>query len=319
MFADVKGSLELLSASDPEEAMALLDPVIERMMAAVHRYEGTVNQIMGDGIMALFGAPVAHEDHAARACYAALAMQESIRRFAQERQRRRDRPVEIRVGLNSGEVVIRAIDNDLQMDLSAIGETTHLASRMEEMAPPGAIWLTRATLALADPMVQTRPIGALAVKGRPDPVEVFELVGARALRRIEVAELRGLTRFVGRELEMDELERIHKRAGTPPRDRGGRAGIGKSCSSVHPLGRGVGWLVLRRARVVRADDAVPPWSTCCGYFLLNDDDPVETVRARSRSRWRHLGDLDRALAPALCSTPCPSTIRSRRTPPAGAS
>ena len=151
MFADIKGSLEMLSARDPEEAVALLDPVIGHMKAAVHRYEGTVNQIMGDGIMALFGAPAAHEDHAARACYAALAMQESIRALARDLQRNRGPSVEIRVGLNSGVVVIRAIDNDLHMDLSAIGETTHLAARMEEMAPPGSIWLTRATLTAPAP------------------------------------------------------------------------------------------------------------------------------------------------------------------------
>src|SRR5262249_5269564 len=119
LFADLKGSMELLADRDPEEARQLLDPVLERMMAAVHRYEGTVNQVMGDGIMALFGAPIAHEDHAVRACYAALAMQESVKRYATEVQRTHGVPVHIRVGLNAGAVVVRAISNDLHMDYSA--------------------------------------------------------------------------------------------------------------------------------------------------------------------------------------------------------
>jgi class 3 adenylate cyclase len=148
LFADLKGSMELLADRDPEEARALRDPVLERMMAAVHRYEGTVNQVMGDGIMALFGAPIAHEDHAVRACYAALAMQEAIRCYSEEGRRAHGVEVQIRVGLNSGEVVVRTIGNDLHMDYSAIGQTTHLAARMEQLAPPGRIRLTAATLGI---------------------------------------------------------------------------------------------------------------------------------------------------------------------------
>src|SRR5467141_1626681 len=146
LFADLKGSMELLADRDPEEARQLLDPVLEHMMAAVHRYEGTVNQVMGDGIMALFGAPIAHEDHAVRACYAALSMQEAIRRYAEEVRRTQGLAVQIRVGLNAGEVVVRAIGNDLHMDYSAIGQTTHLAARMEQLATPGSIVITSETL-----------------------------------------------------------------------------------------------------------------------------------------------------------------------------
>src|SRR5262247_534709 len=137
LFADLKGSMELLADRDPEEARKILDPVLERMMEAVHRYEGTVNQVMGDGIMALFGAPVAHEDHAVRACYAALRMQNAVRRYAEEVQRTRAVPIHIRVGVNSGEVVVRSIGSDLRMDYTAVGQTTHLAARMEQMAMPG--------------------------------------------------------------------------------------------------------------------------------------------------------------------------------------
>jgi class 3 adenylate cyclase len=126
LFADLKGSMELLADRDPEEARKLLDPVLERMMEAVHRYEGTVNQVMGDGIMALFGAPLAHEDHAVRACYAALRMQESVKKYAEDVRRAQGIEVQIRVGLHSGEVVVRSVGSDLRMDYTAVGQTTHL-------------------------------------------------------------------------------------------------------------------------------------------------------------------------------------------------
>ncbi len=129
LFADLKGSMELLAERDPEESRKLLDPVLEHMMEAVHRYEVTVNQVMGDGIMALFGALLAHEDYAVRACYAALRMHESVKRYAEEIQRSVGLPLQIRVGLNSGEVVVQSIGNDLHMDYTAVGQTTHLAAR----------------------------------------------------------------------------------------------------------------------------------------------------------------------------------------------
>src|SRR5918992_3630219 len=164
LFADMKGSMELLADRDPEGARKILDPILEHMMEAVHRYEGTVNQVMGDGIMALFGAPLAHEDHAVRACYAALAMQEAIRRYSEEARRVHGVEVQIRVGLNSGEVVVRAIGNDLHMDYSAIGETTHLAARMEQLASPGSILLTAETLQLAESFIQVQALGPGPVK-----------------------------------------------------------------------------------------------------------------------------------------------------------
>src|SRR5213593_4359446 len=142
LFADLKGSMELLADRDPEEARRLLDAVLERMLEAVHRYEGLVNQVMGDGIMALFGAPLAHEDHAARACYAALRMQESVGRYAEQVHGTAEVTISIRVGLNAGEVVVRSIGSDLHMDYTAVGQTTHLAGRMEQMATPGTILLT---------------------------------------------------------------------------------------------------------------------------------------------------------------------------------
>ena len=287
LFADLKGSMELLADRDPEEARKLLDPVLEHMMDAVHRYEGTVNQSWATASWRCSAPPLAHEDHAARACYAALAMQESIRALARELQRNRGPLVEIRVGLNSGEVVVRAIDNDLHMDLSAIGETTHLAARMEEMAPPGAIWLTRATLALAEPLVETSRSARAAVRGRPAPVEVFELVGARVMRRIEVAALRGLTRFVGRETGAEEL-RPH-----PPADARrawpvtavvGELGIGKSrllLEFVHaPTVSGCPCSKPAPSLTASTTPYFPVLNLLRQHLALKDGEPVEAVREK---------------------------------------
>src|SRR5438093_13536360 len=199
LFADLKGSMALLADRDPEEARQLLDPVLERMMAAVHRYEGTVNQVMGDGIMALFGAPLAHEDHAVRACYAALRMQDAIGRYAEELRQRQGLDVQIRVGLHSGAVVVRSIGNDLHMDYTAVGQTTHLAARMEQLARPGTTLLTGETLRLVEGYVEVNPLGPVPVKGLPEPIAVYELRRAGPLRlRFHAAAARGLTRFVGR-------------------------------------------------------------------------------------------------------------------------
>jgi class 3 adenylate cyclase len=159
LSADLKGSMELLADRDPEEARKLLDPVLQLMMDAVHRYEGTVNQMMGDGIMALFGAPVTHEDHAVRACYAALRMQEAVKRYAEAVFRSDGVTVQIRVGLNSGDVVVRSSGSDLRMDYTAVGQTTHLAARMEQLASPGTTRLTADTVALAEGFVQARSLG----------------------------------------------------------------------------------------------------------------------------------------------------------------
>jgi class 3 adenylate cyclase len=213
LFADVKGSMELLADRDPEEARRILDPVLERMMDAVHRYEGTVNQVMGDGIMALFGAPIAHEDHAVRACYAALRMQQSVKQYAEDVFRSHGVIIRIRVGLNSGEVVVRAIESDLHMDYTAVGQTTHLAARMEQLADPATTLVTAATLQLAEGQVEVKGRGPVPIKGLSESVEVYELIGASAARsRVHAAAARGLTRFVGRNRELDQLRQALEQA-----------------------------------------------------------------------------------------------------------
>ena len=232
VFADLKGSMEMLADRDPEEARNLIDPVLERMIEAVHEYEGIVNQIMGDGIMALFGAPLAHEDHAIRACYAALDMQARIHRYTEEVRRTHGVEIQIRVGLHSGEVVVRAISNDLHMDYSAVGHTTHLAARMEQIAIPGSVRLTGETLRLAEGFVEARSLGLVPVKGQARPVEVFDLLRATPTRtRLQAAVARGLTPFVGRQSELDVLAEKLDRAAAGQGQVvavAGEAGVGKS-------------------------------------------------------------------------------------------
>jgi class 3 adenylate cyclase/tetratricopeptide (TPR) repeat protein len=309
LFADLKGSMELLADRDPEEARSILDPVLARMMQAVHRYEGTVNQVMGDGIMALFGAPIAHEDHAIRACYAALAMQAALRRYSDEVRRSHGLAVHFRVGLNSGEVVVRGIHNDLHMDYSAIGQTVHLAARMEQLAMPGSIFLTSTTLRLVEGLVQVHALGPIPVKGLVEPVEVAELVGVSALRRrLQAAVVRGLSRFVGRQQELAALRQTLERAGA---GHGqvvavvGEAGVGKSrllYEFVHSHYT-PGWLVLESAALSygKSTPYFPIMDLLKRYAHVEEHDDLRTIRAKVTGQ---VVTLDAALqdtGPALLS------------------
>src|SRR5262249_958826 len=304
LFADLKGSMELLADRDPEEARKVLDPVLERMMEAVHRYEGTVNQVMGDGIMALFGAPVAHEDHAVRACYAALRMQEEVARYAEGVFRSYGVALHIRVGLNSGEVVVRAIGSDLHMDYTAVGQTTHLAARMEQMATPGTILLAPATLKIAEGYVQVASRGPVAVKGLPDPVEVFALTGASARRtRLHATAARGLTRFVGRDAELEQIRRALALA-----DDGhgqlvaivGEPGVGKSrlVYEVTHSHRPQDWLILEAGSVSYgpATSSLPVIDLLKPYFKVQDRETHREIREKVTGK---LVTLDRTLEPML--------------------
>ena len=304
LFADLKDSTRLIEGLDPEAARQLLDPALHLMMDAVHRYEGTVNQVLGDGIMALFGAPIAHEDYALRACYAALAMQTALRRYSDEVRRTQGLTLQTRVGLNSGEVVVRTISNDLHMDYSAVGQTVHLAARMEQLATPGTILLTAATLRLVEGLVQVQPLGPMPVKGLTEPVEAYELLGASALRRrLQVAAARGLTRFVGRQHELDTLSQALEQART---GHGqvvalvGEAGVGKSrlvYEVVHSH-RTQDWLVLESASVSygKATAYFPVIDLLKRYARVEDGDDTRTIRARVTGQ---VLTLDAALQEAL--------------------
>jgi predicted ATPase/class 3 adenylate cyclase len=307
LFADLKDSTELIRGLDPEAAQQLLDPAIHIMMDAVHRFEGTVNQVLGDGIMALFGAPIAHEDHALRACYAALAMQAAMRATTEEVRRTRGLELRMRVGLNSGEVVVRAIGNDLHMDYSAVGETTHLAARMEQLATPGSSRLTATTLRLVEGLVQVTALGPVPVKGLEEPVEVFELVGASSLRRrLQVAATRGLTPFVGRQQELEALQQALARAQT---GHGqvvalvGDAGVGKS-RLVHEVvhsHRTQGWHVLESASVSygKATPYFPVIDLLKRYCHTDDGDDARTIRAKVTGQVLTLDETLQDTLPAL--------------------
>jgi class 3 adenylate cyclase len=303
LFADLKGSMELLANRDPEEARRLLDAVLERMLEAVHRYEGLVNQVMGDGIMALFGAPVAHEDHAARACYAALRMQAAVSRYAEELERTEGIVVRIRVGINSGEVVVRSIGSDLHMDYTAVGQTTHLAARMEQMATPGSILISQRTLRLAEGVVSVQPLGAQPVKGLDAPLEVYELVGAAPTRSIlRTAGAQRLSLFVGRQAELERLERLLGEAG---KGRGQLAaitaepGVGKS-RLVYEF---VTSQLMQEWRVLESSslsyEKSSGWAPVIGllktYFELDDHDTAPEVAAKVSDK---ILALDRELGPA---------------------
>jgi len=307
LFADLKDSTELIRGLDPEAAQQLLDPAIHCMMDAVHRFEGTVNQVLGDGIMALFGAPIAHEDHALRACYAALAMQATMRATTKEVRRTRGLELRMRVGLNSGEVVVRAIGNDLHMDYSAVGETTHLAARMEQLATPGSSRLTAATLRLVEGLVQVTALGPVPVKGLEEPVEVFELVGASTMRRrLQAASARGLTPFVGRQQELEVLQQALARARTGHGQAValvGEAGVGKSrlvheCVHSHHT---QGWRVLESASVSygKATPYFPVIDLLKRYCHVDDGDDVRTIRAKVTGQVLTLDETLQNTLPAL--------------------
>src|SRR5215813_1061753 len=202
LFADLKGSTALIEGLDPEEARALIDPALQLMMDAVHRYEGYVAQALGDGIFALFGAPLAHEDHPQRALYAALRMQEEMRRYGDALRPKGHPPLLMRVGVNTGEVVVRSIHkDDLHTDYVPVGHATNLAARMEQMAAPGSILVTDYTHRLTDGYFAFKDLGKTHIKGVEEPLTVYEVLGAGPLRtRLQVsATRRGLTRFVGRQ------------------------------------------------------------------------------------------------------------------------
>jgi class 3 adenylate cyclase/tetratricopeptide (TPR) repeat protein len=304
LFADLKGSMELFADRDVEEARGVLDPVIDHMMEAVHRFEGTVNHVLGDGIVALFGAPVAHEDHAVRACYAALRMQENVKRYAESVRKREGIPIQIRVGLNSGEVVVRSIGSDLRMDYTVVGQTTNVAGRMEQLAVPGSILISSDTLALAEGFVQVKPLGPMKVKGLEAPIEVFEVTGAGSVHsRMEAAAARGLTPFVGREFE---LATLNKALETARAGRGqvvalvGEPGVGKSrlfWEFIHSH-RTHGWLVLEGGTASYGKSSVylPVIDLLKSYFQIESRDEPRRIREKVTGK---VFSLDRALEPGV--------------------
>jgi class 3 adenylate cyclase/tetratricopeptide (TPR) repeat protein len=284
LFADVTASLAVLTGHDAEEAAAVFDRVIEYMVEAVRRYEGTVINVLGDGILALFGAPVAQEDHAVRACYAALRMQERITAYGDVVQRAHGIPIQIRVGLNSGEIVLRAIGGDPDA-LSAVGQTVHMASRMEQLAKPGTILATGETVDLGAGRVRTRTLGPVNVKGLADPIVVFEVIGALGSSSWAEPLARGLAPLVGRQAELGQLgaalDVVQQGPGQVVAVTG-EAGIGKTRLVQE-------FLRLCRSRgCVAFDAAAQPFTRATGhrtgldvirsYFGIDRADSVPSIR-----------------------------------------
>ena len=304
LFADIRGSTALLERLDPEEAQKLIDPVLHVMMDAAHRYEGTVNQVLGDGIMALFGAPLAHEDHALRACYSALAMQEEMRRYRRKLGQSEEAGLQIGIGLNSGEVVVRSISNDLNVDYSALGHTTHLAARMQELAAGGTTLMTSSTLRQVEGFVQVKSVGAVQAKGVSRPVEAFEVVAATTARtRVQAAAVRGLTPLVGRRREIEVFSKLMEEVGS---GKGqilamvGEPGLGKS-RLVHEFTRHQlrpGWLVLEGASVSygKATPYFPLIEMLRRYFQIADSEGSEDIREQVVM---HILELDNMLKDAI--------------------
>ena len=305
LCANLQGAAELFANRDPEEAQRLLDPFLDRMMEAVHRFEGTVNQVMGDGVMALFGAPIAHEDHAVRACYAALAMQKAILQHAEELRRAHRVEIQLHAGLNSGEVVVRAIGDDLHMEYSVVGQTTYLAAQLAQLVPPGAVWLTGETVRIMAGFVRVKPLDPVRIEWVTAPVGVFELIDAEPTRtRLQAAMARVLTPFVGRQHEIETLRQALERAGA---GHGqvvaviGEPGVGKSrlfyefTQAQHMPG----WLILDAGAVSSYGQAIPYLpiiDLLNAYFQIDGRDDGRGMHEQVTDT---LLALDEALRPTL--------------------
>jgi predicted ATPase/class 3 adenylate cyclase len=216
LFADIQDSTALIEDLDPEAARRLIDPALQLMMDAVHRYEGFVVQPTGDGIFALFGAPIAHEDHPQRALYAALCMQAESQRYAEQLRRAQGINLQIRVGVNTGAVVLRSIRKDnLHTDYTPVGHSIHIASRMESLASGGAVVVSEGTYKLIEGYFECKALGAAKVKGVTEPIPIYEVLGVGPLRtRLQVAARHGLVRFVGRQNEVEQMQKALEHAKT---------------------------------------------------------------------------------------------------------
>ncbi len=288
LFADVKGSVELSAQIDPEEWHHILDGFLRILAEGVHRYEGTVNQYTGDGIMALFGAPIAHEDHAQRACFAALGLQQELRRYANTLRVEKGLSFAVRMGINSGEVVVGRIGDDLRMDYTAQGHSVGLAARMEQLAEPGRVLLTHHTARLVSGYFRLADLGTANVRGVLEPINVHELLGVGDLRtRLDLSRARGFSRFVGRGAELALLGRALDEV---------RAGEGRVVAVVGEAGVGKSRLCLEFEQSARAAGVAVYDAQCAphgpllpdlpiaqllrGLFALRDDDDDHAARRK---------------------------------------
>ncbi len=292
LFADIKGSTELMEDLDPEDARAIIDPALRIMIDAVKRYDGYVVQSTGDGIFALFGAPVAHEDHPQRALYSALRMQDELRRYSAKLVADGGMPIEARVGINTGEVVVRTIaTSGANTEYTPIGHTANLASRMQAVAPTGSIAISEHTRRLVEGYFGLKALGPTKVKGVSEPVNVYEVTGLGPLRtRLQRAAGRGLTKFVGREREMETLKRAAEQA---------RSGRGQIAAAIAEAGTGksrlffefkvksqAGWMLLETFSVShgKASAYLPIIELLRNYFDISAADDERKRREKVTGR-----------------------------------
>src|SRR6266849_2291486 len=303
LFADIKGSTELMEELDPEEARAIIDPALKLMIDAAHRYDGYVVQSTGDGIFALFGAPLAHEDHPQRALHAAIAIRDELGRRAEGVKQPGQPAVEVRIGSNTGEVVLRMVHTGGHTEYTPVGHAANLAARMQTLAPTGGIVISEDTRRLVKGYFELRDLGPTEVKGISEPINVYEVVGAGLLRgHFELAARRGLTKFVGREREVAELKRALELA---------RAGHGQIVAAVAEAGTGKSRLVYEFKAMLRGDCKVleaysvshgkasaylPVLELLYRYFGIEDADDKTARRAKIE---RRISALDSALNDTL--------------------
>lgn len=289
MFADLKGSLDLAEQVDAEHWHEILDEFFGILGEEVHRNEGTINQYTGDGIMALFGAPIAHEDHAARACRAALSLRERLAEFGQRLRLQDGLNISVRIGLNSGEVIVGTIGDDLRMDYTAQGHTVGLAARMENLAAPGSVLMTRHTARLVDGYFKLKNLGASKIKGVTQPIELYELLSEGHLRsRLALSQARGLSPFIGREGEFESLASVLEYNDQTPRGKiatvEGDAGIGKSrlCHEIAETAKQQNIDVFTCACVPYSDAAPfqPIRQLLSAYFGIQDNDDDKVARQK---------------------------------------
>ncbi|HVE91884.1 MAG TPA: AAA family ATPase, partial [Actinomycetota bacterium] len=307
LFTDIKGFTRLAQEVGIEELHRIMDDFFALALQSVSRYEGTINQYAGDGIMALFGAPIAHEDHASRACFAALHLAEALDRYARDLRRDKGLSFTVRMGVNSGEVVVGAIGDDLRLDYTAAGNTVILARRMEELADPGSIFVTSETAALVEGYVGLDDLGHFNIRDVPRPVHAYKLsAGGDVRTKLQRARARGFSRFVGREAEVEDLESALERA---VEGSGqvvgvvGEPGVGKSrlCYEVVQRARARGLKIIEAQAIPhgKAVPFAPVLELLRGYFGIADlDDPV-AARQKIAGSLLLLGERFREVLPLV--------------------
>jgi len=304
LFADIKGSMELIEDLDPEEARAIVDPALTLMMEAVHRYDGYVAQSTGDGIFALFGAPVAREDHPQRALYAGLRMQQDLKRYSDTLRERGQAPVSIRVGVNTGEVVVRTLQTDeTHTEYVPIGHATSLAARLQSLAAPGSIAISEAVRKFVEGYFALKALGPARIKGVGEPVNIYEVTGLGPLRTpLQRAVGRGLTKFVGRQREVEALKQAAEQAKAGHGQLAavfGEAGVGKSRLFYEFKAMAqAGCLVLETFSVShgKASAYLPVIDLLHGYFDIHAEDDARKRREKVTGK---VMTLDRALEDTL--------------------